>query len=97
MLVDAKPIDLDQAMNDSNWLEATKEKKYVEDILKRFKMVGCNASVTPTNTMPKPEAKCVTGSLAAYQAKWLQSLLSEMNIIEDITGVLKIDNKPEIT
>ncbi|KAK2397262.1 hypothetical protein QL285_058855 [Trifolium repens] len=96
MLVEAEPIDLDQAMNDSNWLEATKKKKYAEDILKRFKMVGCNASVTPTDTMPKLEAEYVAGSLAACQANWLQSLLSEMSIIEDITVVLKIDNKSAI-
>jgi hypothetical protein len=36
-------------MNNSNWLEATRKKKYAEDILKKFKMVGCNASVTPTD------------------------------------------------
>ncbi|KAK2358763.1 hypothetical protein QL285_095917 [Trifolium repens] len=97
MLVEAKPIDLDQAMNDSNWLEATNRKKYAEDILKRFKMVGCNASITLTDTMAKTEAEYVAGSLAACQANWLHSLLSEMSIIEDITSVLKIDNKPEIT
>ncbi|KAK2401048.1 GDSL esterase/lipase [Trifolium repens] len=61
MLVEAKPIDLDQAMNDSNWLEATKRKKYAEDILKRFKMVGCNASITLTDTMAKTEAEYVAG------------------------------------
>ena len=42
------------------------------------------------------EAEYVAGSLAACQANWLQSLLSEMNIIEDITVVLKIDNKSAI-
>ncbi|KAK2388142.1 hypothetical protein QL285_061854 [Trifolium repens] len=103
MLVEAEPIDLDQAMNDSNWLEATKKKKYAEDILKRFKMVDCNASVCwcskkqPIIALSSCEAEYVAGSLVACQANWLQSLLSEMNIIEDITSVLKIDNKPEIT
>ena len=42
------------------------------------------------------EAEYVAGSLAACQANWLQSLLSEMNIIADITVVLKIDNKSAI-
>ncbi|WJX39045.1 hypothetical protein P8452_26635 [Trifolium repens] len=42
------------------------------------------------------EAKYVAGSLAACQANWLQSLLSEMNIIADITVVLMIDNKSAI-
>jgi hypothetical protein len=42
------------------------------------------------------EAEYVVGSLAACQANWLQSLLSEMNIIEGITVVLKIDNKSAI-
>ncbi|WJX93643.1 hypothetical protein P8452_75143 [Trifolium repens] len=102
MLVEAKPIDLDQAMNDSNWIKATKKKKYAEDILKRFKMVGCNASVCWCSKKQQVialsiyEAEYAAGSLAACQAKWLQSLLSEMNIIEDITGVLKTDNKTEI-
>ncbi|KAK2374908.1 hypothetical protein QL285_075839 [Trifolium repens] len=63
MLVEAEPIDLDQAMNDSNWLEATKKKKCVEDILKRFKVVGCNASVTPIDTMPKLEEDGSGGSV----------------------------------
>ncbi|WJX17846.1 hypothetical protein P8452_07710 [Trifolium repens] len=42
------------------------------------------------------EAEYVAGSLAACQANWLQSLLSEMNIIADTTVVLKIDNKSAI-
>ncbi|WJX12170.1 hypothetical protein P8452_02697 [Trifolium repens] len=42
------------------------------------------------------EAEYVAGSLAACQANWLQSLLSEINIIADTTVVLKIDNKSAI-
>ncbi|WJX32793.1 hypothetical protein P8452_21078 [Trifolium repens] len=42
------------------------------------------------------EAEYVAGSLAACQANWQQSLLSEMNIIADTTVVLKIDNKSAI-
>jgi hypothetical protein len=38
----------------------------------------------------------VAGSLAACQANWLQSLLSEIGIVEDITVVLKLDNKSAI-
>ncbi|GAU17510.1 hypothetical protein TSUD_340540 [Trifolium subterraneum] len=39
------------------------------------------------------EAEYVAGSLAACQANWLQSLLSEMKITDNITVMLKIDNK----
>ncbi|GAU47317.1 hypothetical protein TSUD_377910 [Trifolium subterraneum] len=42
------------------------------------------------------EAEYVAGSLAACQANWLQSLLSEMKIIDNITVILKIDNKSTI-
>jgi hypothetical protein len=42
------------------------------------------------------EAEYVAGSLAACQANWLQSLLSEMKIIDNITVMLKIDNKSAI-
>ncbi|GAU45892.1 hypothetical protein TSUD_24940 [Trifolium subterraneum] len=42
------------------------------------------------------EAEYVAGSLAACQANWLQSLLSEMKIIDNITVMLKIDNKSTI-
>ncbi|GAU33536.1 hypothetical protein TSUD_143290 [Trifolium subterraneum] len=42
------------------------------------------------------EAEYVAGSLAACQANWLQSLLSEMKIIDNITVMLKIDNKSSI-
>ncbi|GAU38713.1 hypothetical protein TSUD_396410 [Trifolium subterraneum] len=42
------------------------------------------------------EAEYVVGSLAACQANWLQSLLSEMKIIDNITVMLKIDNKSTI-
>ncbi|GAU38465.1 hypothetical protein TSUD_151880 [Trifolium subterraneum] len=42
------------------------------------------------------EAEYVAGSLAACQANWLQSLLSEMKIIDNITIMLKIDNKSAI-
>ena len=66
-------------------------------------MVGCDASVCWCSKKQQVialsiyEAEYAAGSLAACQAKWLQSLLSEMNIIEDITCVLKTDNKTEIT
>ncbi|GAU38979.1 hypothetical protein TSUD_378550 [Trifolium subterraneum] len=42
------------------------------------------------------EAEYVAGSLAVCQANWLQSLLSEMKIIDNITLMLKIDNKSTI-
>ncbi|CAJ2670508.1 unnamed protein product [Trifolium pratense] len=42
------------------------------------------------------EAEYVAGSLAACQANWLQSLLNEMKIIDNITVMLKIDNKSAI-
>ncbi|GAU46965.1 hypothetical protein TSUD_143070 [Trifolium subterraneum] len=42
------------------------------------------------------EAEYVAGSLAACQANWLQSLLSEMKITNNITVMLKIDNKSAI-
>ncbi|GAU37412.1 hypothetical protein TSUD_361170 [Trifolium subterraneum] len=42
------------------------------------------------------EAEYVAGSLAACQANWLQSLLSEMKIIGNITIMLKIENKSAI-
>ncbi|MCH86443.1 copia protein, partial [Trifolium medium] len=42
------------------------------------------------------EAEYVVGSLAACQANWLQSLLSEMKVIDNITVVLKVDNKSAI-
>ncbi|GAU39117.1 hypothetical protein TSUD_22950 [Trifolium subterraneum] len=42
------------------------------------------------------EAEYVVGSLAACQANWLQSLLSEMKITDNITVMLKIDNKSAI-
>ncbi|CAJ2632851.1 unnamed protein product [Trifolium pratense] len=42
------------------------------------------------------EAEYVAGSLAACQANWLQSLLNEMKIIDNITVMLKIDNKSSI-
>ncbi|GAU12596.1 hypothetical protein TSUD_132060 [Trifolium subterraneum] len=42
------------------------------------------------------EAEYVAGSLAACQANWLQSLLSEMKITDNITVMLKIDNKSAI-
>ncbi|GAU22332.1 hypothetical protein TSUD_106600 [Trifolium subterraneum] len=42
------------------------------------------------------EAEYVAGSLAACQANWMQSLLNEMKIIDNITIMLKIDNKSAI-
>ncbi|GAU43786.1 hypothetical protein TSUD_378110 [Trifolium subterraneum] len=42
------------------------------------------------------EAEYVADSLAACQANWLQSLLSEMKITDNITVMLKIDNKSAI-
>ncbi|CAJ2647902.1 unnamed protein product [Trifolium pratense] len=42
------------------------------------------------------EAEYVAGSLVACQANWLQSLLIEMKIIDNITIMLKIDNKSAI-
>jgi KUP system potassium uptake protein len=42
------------------------------------------------------EAEYVAGSLAACQTNWLQSLLSEMKVTDNITVVLKLDNKSTI-
>jgi hypothetical protein len=82
-----------------NWYGDKVDRRRTSGYLFKFQ----NASVCwcskkqPIIALSSCEAKYVAGSLATCQANWLQSLLSEMNIIEDITGVLKIDNKPEIT
>jgi hypothetical protein len=47
----------------------------------------------PVIALSTCEAEYVAGSLASCQANWLQSLISKMSIIEDITVMLKIKYK----
>jgi KUP system potassium uptake protein len=78
-----------------NWV-----RKWNKIKLNLFKFQGASVSWCSKKqsviALSSCEAEYVAESLAACQANWLQSLLSEIGIVEDITVVLKLDNKSAI-
>ncbi|KAK2372557.1 putative mitochondrial protein [Trifolium repens] len=84
--------------SDADWCGDKIERKSTSGYL--FKFQGAPVSRCSKKqsviALSSCEAEYVAGSLASCQANWLQSLLSEMGIIEDITVVLNLDNKSAI-
>ncbi|KAK2454958.1 hypothetical protein QL285_002459 [Trifolium repens] len=84
--------------SDADWCGDKVERKSTSGYL--FKFQGAPVSwcykKQPVIALSSCETEYVAGSLASCQANWLQSLLSEMGIVEDITVVLKLDNKSAI-
>ncbi|WJX50083.1 hypothetical protein P8452_36436 [Trifolium repens] len=84
--------------SDADWCGDKIERKSTSGYL--FKFQGAPVSWCSKKqsviALSSCEAEYVAGSLASCQANWLQSLLSEMGIIEDITVVLNLDNKSAI-
>ncbi|KAK2447699.1 hypothetical protein QL285_007031 [Trifolium repens] len=84
--------------SDADWCGDKIERKSTSGYL--FKFQGAPVSWCSKKQLvidlSSCEAEYVAESLASCQANWLQSLLSEMGIIEDITVVLKLDNKSAI-
>ncbi|KAK2442743.1 putative mitochondrial protein [Trifolium repens] len=84
--------------SDADWCGDKIERKSTSGYL--FKFQGAPVSWCSKKqsviALSSCEAEYVAGSLASCQANWLQSLLSEMSIIEDITVVLNLDNKSAI-
>ncbi|KAK2404675.1 putative mitochondrial protein [Trifolium repens] len=84
--------------SDADWCGDKIERKSTSGYL--FKFQGAPVSWCSKKqsviALSSCEAEYVAGSLTSCQANWLQSLLSEMGIIEDITVVLNLDNKSAI-
>ncbi|KAK2392639.1 putative mitochondrial protein [Trifolium repens] len=84
--------------SDADWCGDKIERKSTSGYL--FKFQGAPVSWCSKKqsviALSSCEAEYVARSLASCQANWLQSLLSEMGIIEDITVVLNLDNKSAI-
>jgi hypothetical protein len=58
------------------------QKKYANDILKRFNMSNCNLLVTPMETeikLRKNVDEYIAASLATCQGLWLQMWMSELS------------------
>jgi hypothetical protein len=79
--------------SDANWCGDKIERKSTNGYL--FKFQGAPISWCSKKrsviSLSSCEAEYVAGSLAFCQANWLQSLLSEMNIANNITVVLRIE------
>jgi hypothetical protein len=84
--------------SDADWCGDKIERKSTSGYLFKFQgaPVSWCSKKQPVIALSSCEAEYVAGSLASCQANWLQSLLSEMGIIEDITVVLNLDNKSAI-
>ncbi|GAU25767.1 hypothetical protein TSUD_222240 [Trifolium subterraneum] len=94
---DSSKLELN-GLSDADWCGDKVDRRSTSDYVFKFQNapVSWCSKKQSVIALSSCEAEYVAGSLAACQANWLQSLLSEMKIIDNITVILKIDNKSAI-